>query len=328
MHILIMRNKSNEKTRDAALMLCTFLASQGIETTCLDSSCLNNDALREKTAATLPDDLAMAIVLGGDGTILQTAHLLEGRETPILGLRFGHLGFLANAGEESLIATVADALAGDVVEEQRAMLEVEIVCDGDPDPYGNPLEPADEAIGRGDGISRLLPDGTLLEEKNLDGTHGVVAAGLQGKRRFTALNEVVLSRGAMGRIVTFDVTVSGTEIATMSGDGLIVATATGSTAYALSAGGPLVSPHYRGLVVVPLAPHTLQSRSLVTGENDIVEITLTTEERYREATIFIDGEVLVFDSPVRRMYVKRSGHVTLLRTRGDTFYERASEVFF
>lgn len=328
MHILIMRNKSNEHTRDAALLLTTFLSSQGVEVVSLDSSSLANDTVRAQTAAALPPVLDMAVVLGGDGTILQTAHLLDGRTTPILGLRFGHLGFLANAGEESIISTVADALAGDVVEERRALLEAEVVCEGDEDPYGNPLEPAEDILEESDGISFMLQDGTTLSEHNLAETSGVIAAGLEGKRRFSALNEVVLSRGAMGRIVNFDVTISGTEIASMRGDGVIVATATGSTAYALSAGGPLVSPHYRGLVVVPLAPHTLRSRSIVTGENDIVEITLTTEERYREATLFIDGEVLVFDAPIRRLYVKRCGEVTLLRTRGDTFYERASEVFF
>ena len=115
----------------------------------------------------------------------------------------------------------------------------------------------------------------------------------------------------------------------MRGDGLVVATATGSTAYALSAGGPLVSPGFAGLVAVPLAPLTLHSRAIVTASNDVVEMDLSHNADTREATLFVDGELLEFERPVRRVYVRRGDTPTvLLRYQREGFYEHAARVFF
>ena len=91
-------------------------------------------------------------------------------------------------------------------------------------------------------------------------------------RCFFALNEAAVTRGSAGKIIDFTIEVSGAKVADMRGDGLVVATATGSTAYALSAGGPLVAPGYKGLVIVPVAPHTLVARAVLTDTSDIVEI--------------------------------------------------------
>ena len=115
----------------------------------------------------------------------------------------------------------------------------------------------------------------------------------------------------------------------MRGDGLVVATATGSTAYALSAGGPLVAPGFGGLVTVPLAPHTLHSRAIVTAENDVVEMGLAPTAADREAAVFVDGELLELGRPVRRVYVRRGEAPTvLLRHKCESFYEHAAKVFF
>ena len=123
--------------------------------------------------------------------------------------------------------------------------------------------------------------------------------------------------------------ISGAHIADMRGDGLVVATATGSTAYALSAGGPLVAPGFGGLVAVPLAPHTLHSRAIVTAENDVVEMGLAPTAADREAAVFVDGELLELGRPVRRVYVRRGEAPTvLLRYRCESFYEHAAKVFF
>ena len=142
-------------------------------------------------------------------------------------------------------------------------------------------------------------------------------------RTFFALNELAVTRGANGRIIDFSLGISGAHIADMRGDGLVVATATGSTAYALSAGGPLVAPGFNGLVAVPLAPHTLHSRAIVTAANDVVEMDLSLNRDPREAALFADGELLSFDAPVKRVYVSRGAvPTTLLRYRHDGFYEK------
>lgn len=293
MRVLVVVNKGNEKTLDASLLLSAYLSSQGIECTMLDSmklpACVRLDDGAPLDAC-LDQPLDLAIVLGGDGTILRTARFVSGIDVPILGINFGHLGFLANSSEPGVVAVVAAALSGDVVAERRANLRIDVVCEGD--------EERDEGSD-------------------------------DASRAYFALNEIAVTRGASGRIVDFSVEVSGDHVASMRGDGVVVSTATGSTAYALSAGGPLVAPGYRGLVVVPLAPHTLQSRAVVTEQHDIVEIVLAGEESRCEASLFADGEALSFDRPVARVVVRRGDRpTTLLRYQQESFYAQASRVFF
>lgn len=123
--------------------------------------------------------------------------------------------------------------------------------------------------------------------------------------------------------------VAGEKVADVKGDGLVISTATGSTAYALSAGGPLVAPGYSGLIIVPIAPHSLHSRALVTGPSDVVEAFMDPSSANREATMFIDGELIPFDRPVRRVVVRSGEEPTiLLRYKAETFYTRSSHIFF
>ena len=209
---------------------------------------------------------------------------------------------------------VAAALAGDVVAEQRTNLRIDVVCEGERDRWGDDagaLDDPDEGEGPGGEPSASgFPCGS-------------------DARTFFALNELAVTRGAHGRIIDFGLSISGARIAGMRGDGLVVATATGSTAYALSAGGPLVSPGFAGLVAVPLAPHTLHSRAIVTASNDVVEMDLSHNADTREATLFVDGELLEFERPVRRVYVRRGDAPTvLLRYQREGFYEHAARVFF
>lgn len=290
MRILIVRNNSNSQAVDASLLLATYLATQGIDYALCDSPQVGVvDAPAESDLGS-PEDYDLAITLGGDGTILRTARFIGASGVPILGINFGRLGFLANSNSEGVVAVLAAALSEDATAERRTNLRIDVLCEGDEvDEYGDPINP----------------------------------------RSFFALNEMALTRGANGRIIDFSLAIAGSSIAEMRGDGLVVATATGSTAYALSAGGPLVAPSFDGLVVVPLAPHSLHARPLVTASNDIVEVDLSANPASREATLFIDGEMLPFEAPVQRVYV-RTGDTptTLLRYKSDNFYEHVSKVFF
>ena len=309
MHILIVRNNSNSQAVDASLLLATYLATQGVDYTLVDSSDLTCAHAHDGVNAAMGEGVEMTVVLGGDGTILRTAQQIGTSGVPILGINFGRLGFLANTSDEGVVAIVAAALSGDVVAEQRANLRIDVVCEGEPDPW------ADDADG-------------LADDPFAAGDAESLACGI-GARSFFALNELAVTRGANGRIIDFTLGVSGARIADMRGDGLVVATATGSTAYALSAGGPLVAPGFMGLVAVPLAPHTLHSRAIVTAANDVVEMDLSRNADTREATLFVDGELLSFDKPVKRVYVSRGAAPTvLLRYQREGFYEHAANVFF
>ncbi|OUO90059.1 ATP-NAD kinase [Gordonibacter sp. An230] len=313
MHILIVRNNSNSQAVDASLLLAAYVSSQGMECALVNSSELSDRDGRERFDAALAAGASMAVVLGGDGTILRTAHRIGTSGVPILGINFGHLGFLANSSEEGAVAVVAAALSGDVVAERRTNLRIDVVCEGESDPWADGADEEPVFDGRVESGARDASDGSD------DG----------GERGFFALNELAVTRGANGRVIDFGLSISGALIAEMRGDGLVVATATGSTAYALSAGGPLVAPGFTGLVAVPLAPHTLHSRAIVTAGSDVVEMDLSKNADAREATLFVDGEPLSFDRPVRRVYVSRGAAPTvLLRYRGEGFYERVSKVFF
>ncbi|WP_165050546.1 MULTISPECIES: NAD(+)/NADH kinase [unclassified Adlercreutzia] len=318
MHALIVRNNSNPLATDASLLLAAYFSAQGIDFTTLGSGQISGDAGNREAARALPGRVDLAVVLGGDGTILHTARLLAGTQTPILGINFGRLGFLANACEEGVVAMVSRALAGELQVERRSNLRIDVVCEGERDPFDD-AEDGEGAFGA------PAWDGGSAGEGDEPAGEG----GPDAPRTFFALNEVAITRGAMGRIIDFTLDISDNRIAHMRGDGMVVATATGSTAYALSAGGPLVAPGFTGLVTVPLAPHSLRSRAILTSDNDVVCVTLEGKDAAREATLFVDGDMLAFDQPVRRVYARRGEEPTvLLRSDAENFYTYAAEVFF
>lgn len=298
MHILIVRNNSNRQAMEASLILGLYLENQGID----HSVCDLGEPLgtqREAQLCALARESALAVVLGGDGTILRTSHLVGSSAVPILGVNFGHLGFLANPSDEGVIALTGQALAGELASEHRTNLKVTVVCEGQRDPVEDGWSP-DE-----DDASPCAP----LE--------------------FFALNEVAVTRGANGRVIEVGLTIAGQPIDDVRGDGFVVASATGSTAYALSAGGPVLAPLSKNLVAVPISPHSLRSRAIVTDPSDVVELDLSRNGEGRDATVFIDGDLLELPSAVRRVYVQKGDAPTvLLRSGSQRFYRHVSEVFF
>lgn len=296
MNILIVVNEENATANDASYLLQAYLESQNIHYCTVSSRNLpstiafdGENPLAASFFSQIPfgHNVDMAVVLGGDGTILSTARMLYGTLAPVLGINYGHLGFLANPNDAGVIPMVAEALAGDVVEQRRTNLHIQVVCEGDDE---GPIE---------------------------------------GPREFVALNDVAVARGASGRIVDFSFSVSGDHVAAMRGDGLVVSSATGSTGYALSSGGPLVAPGFRGLVVVPLAVHTLRSRPLVTEPSDIVEVSLTGERSRKDVSLFADGEVVWLPRPIERVIVRAGVHPTVfLKHHQESFFSQASRVFY
>ena len=280
MRVLLVPNIANQAAIAATCELATWLVARDFEPvlTFTDAQGVGMPDL-----GVAPTDLGepvLTVALGGDGTILKAVHLLGEREIPVLGVKFGRLGFLSGAGADSMREAVATALAGEACIERRATLYAEVVMDG-----------------------------------RVTGT-------------YRALNEVVVSRGASARVVAFDLSVDDHTVARMRADGLIVATATGSTAYALSAGGPIVAPRFGGMVIVPVAAHTLTVRPLVTDANEVVAITLPDPSR-SDACLIVDGEVMPCRRSIERVTISRGGHdVLLVKLDGRDFYETVSAEFF
>lgn len=225
-----------------------------------------------------PEELALVVPMGGDGTFLLAAHLIDFAPVPLLGFNCGTLGFLTGNPERDQVELVADALAGDLLFERRSTLDA-VIMDKD----GN-------------------------------------------EHRYTALNELAYTRGASGKVVEYSYGVNGTSIARLKADGLVVSTATGSTAYALSAGGPVVSPAYAGLVLVPVAPHSLVARALVTAPSDVIELEFM-GRNVDEASLFLDGRPLCLQG-VRSVVVMRGEREVIYVRGGDDFFTSVSNVFY
>jgi NAD+ kinase len=280
MRVLLVPNTRHPGAVAAAAELSTWLLGKGLVPV-LSQTDADECSLPEFGVAPSEfGDLVLTVALGGDGTILKAVHLLGEAEVPMLGVKFGRLGFLSGASPAHMREAIETALAGEARVERRATLRADVVMAG-------------------------RPVGSYL-----------------------ALNEVVLSRGPSGRVVAFELTIDGHSILKTRADGIVVATATGSTAYALSAGGPVVAPGFGGMVVVPVAPHTLQSRAVVTDVNDTVEITLPDATR-ADACLVVDGDPTPCRLSIERVTVCRGPvDVLLVKLDGRHFYETLASEFF
>ncbi|MGH8616654.1 MAG: NAD kinase [Burkholderiales bacterium] len=169
----------------------------------------------------------LAVVLGGDGTMLNIARTFAPHDVALVGVNQGRLGFLTDISTDTMFDTIGAILDGSFVTEERMLLEAQIV-----------------------------------------------AAGVAGEA-VLAFNDVVIGKGQRGNMIEFEIRIDGQFIANMRADGLILATPTGSTAYALSAGGPIVHPSLSAIALVPVCPHTLSNRPLVVPSGSVIEIVMT-----------------------------------------------------
>jgi NAD+ kinase len=215
----------------------------------------------------------LAIVLGGDGTLLAVARALGKRSVPLLGVNLGTLGFLADTGSEDLYLALEQVLAGAFAVESRMRLEADVAREG-------------ESLGS-----------------------------------YLALNDAVIVRNAVSRLIALETFADGMVVTTYHADGLIVATPTGSTAYSLSAGGPLLVPELEAILLTPISPHTLTQRPLVLPESSDLEIRVQ-DTRGGEVRLTVDGQVGCALEQGDWVSVRRSPHpVRMLVPPGRNRFE-------
>lgn len=217
-------------------------------------------------AGSLPE-VDMAMSLGGDGTFLTTVMWVGSRQTPIVGINTGHLGYLTAYRLDEAETAVRQLLASDYSVEARTMLEVK--CD------------------------------------DVEIHHPY------------ALNEIAILRHDTSAMLKMHTSLSNTELTTYQGDGLIVSTPTGSTAYNLSAGGPIISPAAQCVVLSPLSPHSLTMRPLVVPDDAVVSIT--THSRAASYQMSIDGEVHVCPEGTTVTVRKAPFQAMVVQPRGRHF---------
>ncbi len=183
--------------------------------------------------------LDILVTLGGDGSILRAARMACGDDVPVLGVKMGRLGFLAELEPEEWTAALPRLLAGDYWLEERMMLYAE--------------------YHRGEAC----------------------------RGQYVALNDVVVSRGSLARMVRLETRIDGSELTTYAADGLIVATATGSTGYALAVGGPVLPPRLKNILLLPIAAHLSMDRAIVLAQGAIVKVQVQTDH---QAILTVDGQ--------------------------------------
>lgn len=210
------------------------------------------------------------VTLGGDGTMLRGARMLDGREIPILGVNLGRLGFLTACGGHQLDEALQKFAAGDYVVQRRMMIE---------------------------------------------------ARTERSPERYLALNDVVLHKGGFARVVHLSVLVNSELVGAYAADGLIIATPTGSTAYSLSAGGPVVVPSLESIILTPISPHTLAVRPVVLPPD--AEIVVRADDAPEELMVTVDGQTGTIFTAGDALSIKRAAQrVLVVRFLDMTFFWR------
>jgi NAD+ kinase len=231
--------KSDAKAKKKAAELERWLRSRKIEIVREKTV----ESGQKNTAGSLspaPSDLDCIFVLGGDGTFLSAVRWIGDRDIPILGIKFGEVGFLAEIAEENLYTAAEKVLKGDFILRPRMRLSVKV----------------------------RRRNETLARE--------------------TVLNDVVINRGALARLAHIETYIDNHWLTTYSADGLIVATPTGSTAYSLAAGGPVIHPAVPGIILTPICPFTLTNRPLIVPESANIKIRLA--EGSSDIILTFDGQ--------------------------------------
>jgi NAD+ kinase len=220
----------------------------------------------------------LAMVVGGDGTLLGAARNLCEHEIPLVGVNLGRLGFLTETSLDNLSESLEALLAGQYQLEERMMVHVRVQREA----------------------------GDLASER--------------------ALNDLVLHRGSNARMAELETYVDGQFVFRQRSDGLIVSSPTGSTAYALSAGGPIVHPSMQAFILVPVCPHTLTNRPLLVPGDSHIELVLVNNPGQLQLTL--DGQTSFGLTDGDRIHIQRDRHsVQLLSDPRRNYYDVLREKF-
>ena len=219
-------------------------------------------------------DADFVISMGGDGTFLMVANRVGSKQTPIIGVNMGRLGFLADISPNDIDREIKTILRGDYSIEERTVISV-------------------------------FADGKPLVEDNC------------------ALNDIAILKRDDASMITIEAEINGETLTTYEADGLIVSTTTGSTAYSLSVGGPILVPQTGILCLTPVAPHSLSIRPVVIS--DTSKITLSVESRSHQYLVAIDGRSVSCQEGTR-LTVKKANHVVkVVKRNGQSYFKTLRE---
>ncbi|CAN2040925.1 NAD kinase [Candidatus Magnetomoraceae bacterium gMMP-15] len=262
--------KPDHKVSKNANDLESWLKARGVEIVRKKSLAPFKNLLQQKHHEKAPHDLACVFVLGGDGTFLNAVRWIGNQALPILGIKFGTVGFLAEISGENMFLAAEAVLNNDYILEQRMRFCV-----------------------------------TLIRDKK-EITHQ------------TILNDVVINKGALARLATIKTYADDHYLTTYKADGLIICTPTGSTAYSLAAGGPIVHPAVAGMLITPICPFTLTNRPLIIP--DSVKIKITLAEDSTDIMLTFDGQAGLKLTDRDTILIEKSLHPVNIITMPDQNY--------
>ncbi len=217
----------------------------------------------------------LAIVVGGDGTMLTAARAFVQHNIPLVGVNRGRFGFLTDLEAENMLDSIGSILAGEYDREERMLLS-----------------------------GAMQRDGELI-------TQGY------------ALNDVVINKNGAAKLIELEVHINGQFVHTQRSDGLIISTPTGTTAYSLSAGGPILHPALDAIALVPICPHTLSNRPIAINGTSRIEVTLM---RAEDACVHFDGQLHSALLEGDKMIIRRAQEsITLLHPRGHSHFAMLRE---
>lgn len=277
-HIGLIGKYNSPEVADTLLLLARHLAERGLDVVVDAGSAelVPPGTFEVVTRDALGARCDLAIVIGGDGTLLAAARSLCDHRVPLLGVNLGRLGFMVDVSPDQMLDRLGPILDGDYLAEERLLLH-----------------------------ARITREGELIGESN-------------------AFNDVVVHKTDVARMIEFDTYINGDFLYPLRSDGLIVSTPSGSTAYALSGGGPIMHPKLSALVLVPICPHTLSNRPTVIGGDDLVEIVV----RDTDALVTCDGQIKIALLPDDRVSIRRREHlVRLIHPADYRYFEILREKF-
>ena len=231
--------KADREARKKAEELEKWLDSRNVDIIKIESSPPNRGK-SEIEDSLAPADLYCVFVLGGDGTFLSAVRWIGNHDIPILGVKFGDVGFLAETAEDRLLGVAQTILKEEFVTQARM---------------------------------RLLVRVTRKEKE---------------RAAETVLNDVVINKGALARLASIETHINGLYLTAYRADGLIVATPTGSTAYSLAAGGPVIHPAVPAIIMTPICPFTLTNRPLIIPDSSVIKLKL--EKGSSDIQLTFDGQ--------------------------------------
>ncbi len=226
--------------------------------------------IADKNDTVAPADLFCIFVLGGDGTFLSAARWIGDQDIPIIGVKFGEVGFLAETVESDLFSAAEYILDGEFTTEPRMRLLVKV----------------------------------MREQQEI--------------ARETVLNDIVINKGALARLAHIDTYINDHYMTTYSADGLIVATPTGSTAYSLAAGGPILHPAVPGILMTPICPFTLTNRPLIVPDSACIKIRLA--KKSSDIMLTFDGQIGLEINETDTILVQQGSHPINMITMPDQHY--------